>query len=89
MNLTEKEARKRYCFVDREHCLASECMAWRESCYSDGSQMMKLLVDEVSVCPHCKGVSGGCSDCNGAGVIGGRWEQLGYCGLAGKPEVTR
>ncbi len=88
MNLTEKEAQRKYCphgmGCGLMGCLASECAAWRWALLPSGHRMMGVAAPP-SNCPDCGGHGGACSTCDGDGKIG-HFEPVGYCGLAGKPE---
>jgi DnaJ-class molecular chaperone len=74
-------------------CIASKCMAWRQAFDADGHYTLKQVAPP-SECPDCKGTGTirddtdtddvPCASCDGEGKIG-RYEHMGYCGLAGRP----
>ena len=98
MLLAESETRRKLCPAtfsgDLENvdtsCSGPNCMAWRWRFDEDGNKVMKTTKPEAK-CFECEngvvrgGAGGTCAECDGEGVIM-HWEQVGYCGLAGKPE---
>ena len=97
MILTEKEAKDKWCPQtmpsipgDRNGgpfpCAASECMAWRWALSPEGNLAMRQTAPP-SVCPNCSGDGTDCAECEGTGRIG-HYERTGFCGLAGKVEVS-
>ena len=70
-------------------------MAWRWKLDPDGHPVIKQ-VSPPSECLDCKGTGATrndtdtddvpCPECDGEGKVG-YYERMGFCGLAGKPEI--
>lgn len=95
MTKTEKEARHQFCPMALansrdtiDNCRASDCMAWR---WGMGQKQI-APPSECAACsgkgtmPNDVGEPGVCPECDGEGKLG-HFEKIGYCGLAGRPNI--